>query len=132
MFFNGSVSKESACNAGDLGSISWPGRSPGEGNGNPLQSAFLPGKSHGQRSLVGCSPYGASRARRDLATKPPQQWVFCLHKSWFPLSLAVIYFIPLFFCFFKICFQSNCTQFNVNMKHLYVSFLLIEAGSIKA
>ena len=28
------------------------GRSPGEGNGNPLQF-FLPGKSHGQRSLSG-------------------------------------------------------------------------------
>ena len=27
-----------------------------EGNGNPLQ--YLPGKSHGQRSLVGCSPWG--------------------------------------------------------------------------
>ena len=31
------VSKESACNAEDLGSIPRSGRSPGEGNGNPLQ-----------------------------------------------------------------------------------------------
>ena len=31
------VSKESACNAGDLGSNPRSGRSPGEGNGNPLQ-----------------------------------------------------------------------------------------------
>ena len=29
--------KESACNAGDLGLIPRSGRSPGEGNGNPLQ-----------------------------------------------------------------------------------------------
>ena len=29
--------KESACSAGDLGSIPGLGRSPGEGNGNPLQ-----------------------------------------------------------------------------------------------
>ena len=29
--------KESACNAGDLGSIPGSGRSPGEGNGYPLQ-----------------------------------------------------------------------------------------------
>ena len=29
--------KESACNAGDLGSIPGLGRSPGEGNGYPLQ-----------------------------------------------------------------------------------------------
>jgi len=33
--------KESACSAGDLGSISGLGRSPGEGNGNPLQYSCL-------------------------------------------------------------------------------------------
>ena len=33
--------KVSACNAGDLGSISGSGRSPGEGNGNPLQYSCL-------------------------------------------------------------------------------------------
>ena len=36
-----SVSKESACNAGDLGLIPGLGRSPGEGNGNPLQYSCL-------------------------------------------------------------------------------------------
>ena len=36
-FPDGSDSKESACNAGDLGSIPGLGRSPGEGNGYPLQ-----------------------------------------------------------------------------------------------
>ena len=48
-----SEGKESACNVGDLGSIPGSGRSPGEGNGTPV---FLPGESHGQRSLVGYSP----------------------------------------------------------------------------
>ena len=33
--------KESTCNAGDLGSIPGSGRSPGEGNGNPLQYSCL-------------------------------------------------------------------------------------------
>ena len=33
--------KESACNAGDLGSIPGSGRSPREGNGNPLQYSCL-------------------------------------------------------------------------------------------
>ena len=33
--------KESACNAGDLGSIPGSGRSPGEGNGYPLQYSCL-------------------------------------------------------------------------------------------
>ena len=36
-FPNRSVSKESACSAGDLGLIPESGRAPGEGNGNPLQ-----------------------------------------------------------------------------------------------
>ena len=40
-FPGGSDGKESACNAGDLGSIPGSGRSPGEGNGNPLQYSFL-------------------------------------------------------------------------------------------
>ena len=35
-FPGGSVSKESACNAGDVDSIPGSGRSPGEGNSNPL------------------------------------------------------------------------------------------------
>ena len=36
-----SDSKESACSAGDPGSIPGLGRSPGEGNGNPLQYSCL-------------------------------------------------------------------------------------------
>ena len=36
-----SEGKESACNVGDLGSIPGSGRSPGEGNGNPLQYLCL-------------------------------------------------------------------------------------------
>ena len=40
-FPHSSVSKESACNAGDLGSIPGSGRSPGEGNGNSLQYSCL-------------------------------------------------------------------------------------------
>ena len=37
----GSDGKESSCNAGDPGSIPGSGRSPGEGNGNPLQYSCL-------------------------------------------------------------------------------------------
>ena len=36
-FPGGSDGEESTCNAGDPDSILWLGRSPGEGNGNPLQ-----------------------------------------------------------------------------------------------
>ena len=37
IYKRGSEVKASACNAGDPGSIPGMGRSPGEGNGNPLQ-----------------------------------------------------------------------------------------------
>ena len=40
-FPGGSEVKASACNAGDLGLIPQSGRSPGEGNGNPLQYSCL-------------------------------------------------------------------------------------------
>ena len=48
--------KNPLVNAGglrDVGSIPDSGRSPGEGCSNPV---FLPGESHGQRSLVGYNP----------------------------------------------------------------------------
>ena len=40
-FPGGSAGKESTCNVGDLGSIPGLGRSPGEGNGYPLQYSDL-------------------------------------------------------------------------------------------
>ena len=39
----------------------------GEGNGTPLQYSW-PGKSHGRRSLVGCSPWGSLRVGHDWVT----------------------------------------------------------------
>ena len=57
IFPGGSDSKESAFNAGDLGSIPGSGRSPGGGHGNPLQCSYLE-NLHGQRSLAGYSPWG--------------------------------------------------------------------------
>ena len=40
-YSGGSEVKESSCNVGDLGSIPGSGRSPGEGNGHPLQYSCL-------------------------------------------------------------------------------------------
>ena len=45
----------------DPGSVPGLGRSPGEGNGNPLQYSCLE-KSHGQRILVGYSPWGCEES----------------------------------------------------------------------
>ena len=48
--------KELACDAGGAGSVPGSGRCPGERNGYPLQDPCL--EFHGQRSLVGYSPWG--------------------------------------------------------------------------
>ena len=71
-FPGNSDGKESACNAGDLGSIPALGRSPGEGNGNPLQYSCRRNPKDfswtSMRSLAGYSPWG-HRVRHNLATK---------------------------------------------------------------
>ena len=54
---HGSEGKESACNAGDLGLIPGLGRSPGEGNGYPLQYSCL--KNSMDR---GNSPWGSKES----------------------------------------------------------------------
>ena len=45
----GSAGKESACNAGDLGPIPGLGKSPGEGEGYPLQYSGLENSMGSQR-----------------------------------------------------------------------------------
>ena len=58
-----------ACYAGDMGSIPGWGRSPGEGNGNPLQYSCLgnPINRGAWQAIV----HGFERVRHDLASKPP-------------------------------------------------------------
>ena len=55
-FPGGSVVKNPPANAGDVGLIPGSGRSPTEGNGNPLQYSCW--ENHRQRSLAGYSPWG--------------------------------------------------------------------------
>ena len=62
-FPGGSDSKESTCNAGDLGLIPGLGRSHAGGLGNPLQYSCLE-NPHGQRSLMGNSPWGRKELDR--------------------------------------------------------------------
>ena len=65
-FPGGSVVKNPPANTKHLGSIPGLGRSPGGGNGNPLQYSCL---GNGQRSLVGYSPWDHKRVGHNLATK---------------------------------------------------------------
>ena len=55
----GSVGKESACNAGDLGSIPGLGRSQGEGKGYPLQYSGL-------ENFMNCIVHGVTKSQTQL------------------------------------------------------------------
>ena len=60
-FPGGSDGKASAYSAGELDSIPGSGRSSGVGKWQPTP-VLLPGKSHGQRSIVGYSPWGCKES----------------------------------------------------------------------
>ena len=64
-----SVGWESACNAGNPGSIPALGRSPGEGDGNPLQ--YSCSENLMDRGAQQATVHGVVRIGRDLVTKPP-------------------------------------------------------------
>ena len=63
-----SVGEEPACNAGDPGSIPGSGRSPGEGNGNPLQYSCP--ENPMDRGAWQVAVHGVTRVGHNLATKP--------------------------------------------------------------
>ena len=74
-FPGGPVGEDSVCDAGDfpqhLGSIPGWVKIPRRRKWQ-LNPVFLPGKSYGQRSLPGCSPWGLKRVGHDWETKPPR------------------------------------------------------------
>ena len=59
-FPGSSAGKESACNTGELGSISGLGRSPGEGKGYPLQYSGL-------ENSMDCTVHGVTKSRTRLS-----------------------------------------------------------------
>ena len=89
-YTNGSAGKESACNAGDIGDSGWIpglGRSPGGGNGNPLQYSHLK-----NRRLVGDSLRGR-RVGHNQATKHSTEYqisaiYICKNYGSFTLELS--------------------------------------------
>ena len=74
-FTGDSLVQELPANAGDAGSIPVSGRSLGGKKKWQPTPVFLPGKAHGQRSLVGYSQWGHKELGHILGTK--QQWPLC-------------------------------------------------------
>ena len=76
----GSAGKESTCNAGDLDSISGSGRSPGEGDGNPLWYSCLenPVDREAQQAIV----HGVAKSRKQLSDLTFTFKLFCKGEGW--------------------------------------------------
>jgi len=93
--------EESTCNAGDLGSIPGLGKSPGEGNGNPLQYSCLGNPM--DRGAWWAIVYEVARVRYNLVTKPPptsgishsgKHLKYCTF-YWMPSCASLISSLPL-------------------------------------
>ena len=72
--------KESICQCRSDGFDPWVGKIPWRREWQPTP-VFLPGESHGQRNLVGYSPWGCKRVRQDLVIKQQQLLLHIIKKS---------------------------------------------------
>ena len=75
--------KESACNARDPGSIPGSGRSPGEGNGNPLQYSCLENSMRGGTWWATYSPWGCKESdtteRLHFTSLQPHSYILLIY-----------------------------------------------------
>ena len=113
---------------GDWGSVSGLGRFPREGNGNPLQ-VFLPGESHGQRSLAGYSPWGRklSDTTERLSTQhSPNLWdcLLLLHSWW--LSSLILKHLQPTASYYPINLSSAAFTLQSTVRHYLPLSLLFE------
>ena len=93
--------KASACNAGDLDLIPGLGRSPGEGNGKPLQYSCLENPMDGGAWWV--TVHGVTKSRTQLShftftfTRPRRRLWCDTEKQWSLLPLRLIFLSCVFF-----------------------------------
>ena len=129
-FPGGSEVKASACNAGDLDSIPGSGRSPGEGNGNPLQYSCL--ENPMDRGAWWATVHRVTKSRTRLSNFTHSLCVY--------VSVPISQFIPLplpppcsHLCFLHLCLYScpanrfSYTIFldstcSINIQYLLFSF----------
>ena len=111
-----SVGKESACNAGDLGSIPSLGRSPGGEHGNSPQNSRLE-NPHGQRSLW-ATVHGFAKSRT--------QWLSDqAHTPYIPFFCFLGFFFYVIKVLQKPCMEQVCPRksFHLSMPQPALGFL---------
>ena len=85
----GSVGQESTCNAGDPGSIPGWGRSPGEGNGNPLQYSCL--ETPMDRGAWQATVHGVAKSRTWLRDyTPTHTYIYMLSRFSYVWLFAIL------------------------------------------
>ena len=89
--------KESSCQCRRRGFHPWIGKILWRSKWQPTP-VFLPGKSHGQRSLAGYSPWGHKRVRHNLMTNQQQQMLHCIYVINLFLSISLLMDIRLLPC----------------------------------
>ena len=100
-----SVGKESACNAGDLGSIPGSGRSPGEGIGHPLQYSGL-------ENSMDCLVHGVAKSQTQLSDFHSQISQFIPH---------TLFLLGVHMFFSYICVSISALQMRLSI--IYMIFL---------
>ena len=114
--------KESTCNAGEVGSIPGPGRSPGERNGNPLRYSCL--KNPMDRGAWRATVHGVAKGRTGLHSSASRWWGW---GSWKVLCSALLitksHKLQKFFFFFlkerNILSKAGIHLFSESGKFLY-------------
>ena len=116
--------REFACQYRRQGFDPWVGKIPWRRKWKPI-SVILPGKPHGQGSLVGYNPWGCKRVRHNLATKQQQQSSYLdwsihpsIHGAFPPIlpfnyfCLLILHLVPLM-NFSLICCSCSIHSFGI-------------------
>ena len=104
------VKKESTCNAGDTGdagSIPGSGRSPGAGNGNPLQYSCLKNLMH--RGVWQARIHGVAKSRTQLSTHALYQT--CM--KFFIMLIEGYTYIHIRVCVYMSIFLSHASHWSI-------------------
>ena len=98
-FSGGLVSKESACSAGDLGSIPGLGKSPGEGNRYSLQCFCL--ENSMDRGAWQATVLGVTKSPTRLSDCHFQDWGWYIKKGSLTERFRLLWYFGFFFFFFS-------------------------------
>ena len=115
-FHDGSNSKESACNATDMGSIPESGRSPGGGHGNPLESCL---ENPTDRGVWWATVQGVAKSQTWLSTHDTAHtYIYIL--LYIRCALDVVGFSFVHFVFWPHCVTCRISPFpdqGLNLGH---------------